>query len=203
MQHEALTGRPFPLGVTLEAEGANVAVFSAHADRVELCLFDDGGERQTASLWLPEVTDQVFHGFVPGLAAGQVYGLRAHGAWAPRRGSRFNPNRLLLDPYARAVTGTFRWSGPNLVDPRDPFALDPRDNAALVPKGVMTPAGDAPAERAARHALGARRCSTRRMSRGMTMLHPAVPEPLRGTYLGSPTRRCWSISSASASPPSS
>jgi isoamylase len=183
MQHEALTGRPFPLGVTLEAEGANVAVFSAHADRVELCLFDDGGERQTASLWLPEVTDQVFHGFVPGLAPEQVYGLRAHGTWAPQRGSRFNPNRLLLDPYARAVTGTFRWSGPNLVDPRDPFALDSRDNAALVPKGVMTPDGDAPAE----GPPGIPWSETvfyEAHVRGMTMLHPAVPEPWRGTYLG-------------------
>ncbi|MFL5334397.1 MAG: glycogen debranching protein GlgX, partial [Geminicoccaceae bacterium] len=182
MQHEALAGRPFPLGITLEAEGANVAVFSAHADRLELCLFDDGGERQTASLWLPEVTDQVFHGFFPGLAEGQVYGLRAHGAWAPQRGCRFNPNRLLLDPYARAVTGTFRWSGPNLVDPHDPFALDTRDNAALVPKGVMTPAGASPAERPG--ISWGETVLYEAHLRGMTMLHPAVPEQLRGTYLG-------------------
>ena len=181
MQHETLCGRPFPLGVTLEPGGANVAVFSAHAERLELCLFDAGGERQTACIRLPEVTDQVFHGFIPGLAAGQVYGLRAHGPWAPQRGSRFNPNRLLLDPYAKALTGRFDWSGPNLVDPADPLAFDPRDNAALVPKGVMIE--DAATLEGLRTPW-AETVLYEAHVRGMTMLHPQVPEALRGTYLG-------------------
>ena len=107
----------------------------------------------------------MFHGFVPGLGAGQVYGLRAHGPWAPERGQRFNPHRLLLDPYARAVdrrvpTGP----DPNLVDPDDPLAFDPRDNAALVPKGVVCAGAARPAAGPAGHALGATRSSTRPMS---------------------------------------
>ena len=182
MQHGVQPGRPFPLGVTLTPEGANIAVFSAHAERIELCLFDRSGAHELARLTLPEQTDHVFHGFVPGLTAGQIYGLRAHGPWAPRRGHRFNPHRLLLDPYARAVVGRLVWDGPNLVDPADPLAFDPRDNAGLVPKGVMT---------------GAPQLSHARPSvpwgetvlyeahvRGMTMQHPRVPGRLRGTYLG-------------------
>ena len=154
-------GRPFPLGVTLGPDGANVAVFSAHAERIELCLLDPAGERETARLPLPEVTDGVFHGFVPGLVPGQLYGFRAFGPWAPERGQRFNPHRLLLDPYARAVTGKFVWAGPNLVDRDDPLAFDPRDSIGLVPKGVMLqPGPPAPGERPAR--LGSTRSSTRR-----------------------------------------
>ena len=182
MQHGCSPGRPFPLGVTLEADGANVAIFSAHAERMELCLFDAAGQRELARLPLPEVTDQVFHGFFPGLQAGQVYGLRAYGPWAPERGHRFNPAKLLLDPYARVLTGGFEWSGPNLVDPDAPFGLDPRDSAAFVPKAVMTPrravagAGpDTPWDRTMVYEAHVR---------GLTKLHPGVPETLRGTYLG-------------------
>ena len=176
-------GRPFPLGVTLAPEGANVAVFSAHAERIDLCLLDTRGDREMAHLRLAERTDHVFHGFVPGLRSGQVYGLRAHGPWAPERGHRFNPHRLLLDPYARAVTGGFSWAGPNLVDRADPLAFDPRDNAALVPKSVMTaPSGTAASERPGTpwdHTV-----LYEAHIRGLTKLHPEVPEPLRGTYLG-------------------
>lgn len=182
MQHTAQPGRPFPLGVSLEAEGANVAVFSAHAERMELCLFDPGGERELQRLPLPEVTDRVFHGFFPGLRAGQVYGLRAYGPWAPQHGHRFNPAKLLLDPHARALTGTMQWLGPNLVDPAAPFELDPRDTAALVPKGVMVP--DAVAVAAGPGIPWERTILYEAHVRGMTKLHPGVPEPLRGTYLG-------------------
>ena len=175
-------GRPFPLGVTLTPEGANVAVFSAHAERIDLCLLDARGGRETARLRLPERTDQVFHGFVPGLRSGQAYGLRAHGPWAPERGHRFNPHRLLLDPYAKAVTGEFHWTGPNLIDPSAPLQLDARDTAALVPKGVIAAAPGGP---------GSRPCVPwgdtvlyEAHVRGLTKLHPELPERLRGTYLG-------------------
>ncbi len=182
MQHESRSGRSFPLGVTLSPDGANVAVFSAHATRIELCLFDAAGERETARLTLPELTDQVFHGFFPGLRAGQIYGLRAHGPWAPEQGNRFNPAKLLLDPYAKAVTGALIWSGPNLVDPADPFALDPRDSAGLVPKAVMVaqagPAAAGPGTPWEQTVLYEAHV------RGLTKLHPDVPERLRGTYLG-------------------
>jgi glycogen operon protein len=182
MQHEIAPGRPSPLGLTLDAGGANLAVFSTHAERVELCLFDATGERQAAVLTLPEHTDGVFHGYVPGLRAGQIYGLRAHGPWAPERGHRFNPHRLLLDPYAKAVTGSFRWEGPNLVDREAPLAFDPRDSAPLVPKAVAVPAipplASGPEQPWATTALYEAHV------RGLTRLHPEVPEHLRGTYLG-------------------
>ena len=117
-------GRPWPLGATPDAEGVNFAVFSAHAERVELCLFDPAGGAELRRVELPERTDQVFHGHVPGLKAGQVYGFRAHGPWAPERGHRFNPAKLLLDPYAKALVGRTLWEGPNLVDAASPWALD-------------------------------------------------------------------------------
>ena len=175
-------GRPFPLGVTLEDGGANVAVFSAHAERIELCLFDPTGAHETARLTLPERTDQVFHGFVPGLAQGQIYGLRAHGPWAPERGHRFNPAKLLLDPYARVVIGRFRWAGPNLVDPAAPFVLDPRDSAPYVPKAVLTapPTSDPDRPRTPWD----RTILYEAHVKGLTRLHPAVPAAERGTYLG-------------------
>ncbi len=132
-------GRPWPLGLSFTEDGANLAVFSEHAEAIELCLFDAAGAVETARLRLPERTEGVFHGHLPGLAPGQVYGLRAHGPWDPARGHRFNPARLLLDPYARALTGGFRWAGPNLVDEAAPFALDPRDLAPFVPKAVALP----------------------------------------------------------------
>ena len=176
-------GRPFPLGVTLGPDGANVAVFSAHAERIELCLLDPAGERETARLPLPEVTDGVFHGFVPGLVPGQLYGFRAFGPWAPERGQRFNPHRLLLDPYARAVTGKFVWAGPNLVDRDDPLAFDPRDSIGLVPKGVMLqPGPPAAGERPGtpwEHTI-----LYEAHVRGLTKLHAELPGALRGTYLG-------------------
>jgi glycogen operon protein len=178
-------GWPFPLGVTLERDGANVAVFSAHADRIELCLLDEAGRRETARLLLPERTDHVFHGFVEGLRPGQVYGLRAHGPWAPERGHRFNPARLLLDPYAKAIVGQFRWEGPNLVDPQTPLAPDPRDSAPFVPKGVTRPTAAAEPDDPGRPGTPWDRTILYEAHvKGLTKLHPAVPEGLRGTYLG-------------------
>ena len=176
-------GRPFPLGVTPDAAGANVAVFSSRAARIELCLFDPSG-RETARLALPERTDEVFHGHLEGLRPGQVYGLRAHGPWDPVRGQRFNPNRLLLDPYARALAGGFRWEGPNLVDPADPFAYDPRDTAPFVPKAVLS-APPAPADPASRPGTAWDRTLVYEAHvKGLTRLHPEVPEAARGRYAG-------------------
>jgi isoamylase len=181
----ARPGLPWPLGATPDGDGVNFAVFSAHATRIELCLLDPSGARELRRLDLPERTDQVFHGYVPGLRPGQAYGYRAHGRWAPGEGHRFNPARLLLDPNARAVAGRLLWEGPNLVDRLgDPFALDPRDSLPFVPKSVV--AAPLPA------APDAERPGTpwpatvlyEAHVRGMTMLHPAVPEPLRGTFAG-------------------
>ncbi len=102
-------GRPYPLGATHDASGVNFALFSANATRVELCLFDDKGARETARIPLPENTDEVWHGYVPGMSPGQLYGYRVHGPWAPEAGHRFNHHKLVLDPYAKALKGQLIW----------------------------------------------------------------------------------------------
>src|SRR5207237_4641146 len=102
-------GRPYPLGATWDGEGVNFALFSAHAARVELCLFDPSGEHETARIELPEYRDEIWHGYLPGIRPGQIYGYRVHGPYKPEEGHRFNPNKLLLDPYARATIGELTW----------------------------------------------------------------------------------------------
>ena len=103
-------GAPYPLGATWDGLGINFAVFSAHAERIELCLFDPSGRREIARLDLPECTDEVWHGYLPNARAGLIYGYRAYGPYRPQEGHRFNPHKLLLDPYARRVAGKLRWT---------------------------------------------------------------------------------------------
>ena len=103
-------GLPHPLGATWDGRGVNFALFSENAERVELCLFDARGQRELQRIALPEYTDQVWHGYLPDLRPGQLYGYRVHGPYDPARGHRFNPHKLLLDPYAKALHGAFRWS---------------------------------------------------------------------------------------------
>src|SRR6476659_10887538 len=103
-------GLPFPLGATWTGLGVNFALFSAHATKVELCLFDEQGEREIERIELPEFTDEVWHGFLPDARPGTIYGYRVHGPYEPKGGHRFNPNKLLLDPYAKAVLGDVKWN---------------------------------------------------------------------------------------------
>src|SRR6266850_8619122 len=103
-------GLPHPLGAIWDGEGANFALFSAHATKVELCLFDETGEDETARIELPEYTDEIWHGYVPKAKPGTIYGYRVHGPYEPEAGHRFNPNKLLLDPYARAHIGALEWN---------------------------------------------------------------------------------------------
>ena len=176
------SGRPWPLGASWDGQGINFAVFSAHGHTLELCLFDDSGTQELRRLPLPGHTGDIWHGYLPEGRPGLVYGLRAHGPWRPDQGHRFNAAKLLLDPHARAVTGGMQWSGPNLVDSAAPFELDPRDTAALVPKAVMVP--DAAVVAAGPGIPWERTILYEAHVRGLTKLHPGVPEPLRGTYLG-------------------
>ncbi|MBL9039020.1 MAG: glycogen debranching enzyme GlgX, partial [Archangium sp.] len=106
-------GVPYPLGATFDGTGVNFAVFSEHATSVQLCLFDPADpQREVSRLPLVDQTNHVFHGYVPGLPAGTPYGFRVDGPWHPERGHRFNPNKLLVDPYSRAITGKPDWKAP-------------------------------------------------------------------------------------------
>jgi isoamylase len=135
-------GAPHPLGTTWDGLGTNFAVFSAHAERVELCLFDPTGRREIARLDLPECTDEIWHGYLPEGRLGQIYSYRAHGPYRPQDGHRFNPHKLLLDPYARRFVGTLRWSdalfGYRVNSPRADLSFDRRDSAPGVPKAVVS-----------------------------------------------------------------
>jgi glycogen operon protein len=178
-------GLPHPLGVTPAEGGANVAVFSAHADRVLLCLFSPDGARETARIPLPGRTGDIRHGFVAGLAPGALYGLRAEGPWAPEQGHRFNPAKLLLDPYARAWAGRCDPLDRRIRD-ADPYTQEAvfraEDSAPAMARCVVTadpPAID-PAERPATPWDRTVICEAHVKS--LTRLHQGVPEPLRGTY---------------------
>jgi glycogen operon protein len=136
-----LPGRSDPLGATWDGLGVNFAVFSANAERIELCLFDPAGRREIARLPLPECTDEVWHGYLPEARPGLLYGYRAYGPYEPRQGHRFNPNKLLLDPYARQLAGEVRWSdalfGYRLGAGRGDLTFDRRDSAPAMPKSVV------------------------------------------------------------------
>ena len=139
-----LAGRPYPLGATWDGLGINFAVFSAHAERIDLCLFEPGGRHEIARYTLPEYTDEVWHGYLPDGTAGLLYGYRALGPYEPERGHRFNHNKLLLDPYARGLSGNVHWTerdalyGFRLNSPRGDLSFDRRDSAPAMPKGVVT-----------------------------------------------------------------
>ncbi len=133
-----LPGKPAPFGSTLDAAGVNFAVFSAHAEKVELCLFDESGTIEIARLELPGRTNDVWHGYLPNALPGQLYGFRVHGPYEPHNGHRFNPNKLLIDPYARQLVGELVWCdelfGFEIGHPDADLSFDTRDSAPFVPK---------------------------------------------------------------------
>jgi glycogen operon protein len=180
---EVWPGSPFPLGATYDGLGANFAVYSDAADRVELCLFDDDGVETRHDL--PERTAYVWHGYLPTIAPGQRYGYRVHGAWAPREGLRSNPAKLLLDPYAKAIEGQVRWN-PSLFPYRfgSPDERDDADSASFVPRSVVVnPFFDWADDHPPRTPLNESIVYEVHV-KGFTKLHPDVPEALRGTYAG-------------------
>lgn len=134
-------GHPYPMGATSDGLGVNFAVFSATATRIDLCIFDPRGRKELARMPLPECTDEVWHGYLPEAAPGLVYGFRAHGPYDPKNGHRFNPHKLLLDPYARQLTGSVRWSdalfGYRMGHARADLTLDRRDSAPAMPKAIV------------------------------------------------------------------
>ncbi len=168
------TGTPAPLGATLSPDGVNFALYSSIAERVELCLYNPDGSF-AGNLDLPDCTDDIWHGFLPGIGAGQHYGYRVHGPYDPARGNFCNPAKLLLDPYARQVSGMFSWQ-PAV------FAYSPGDSAPYVPKSVVTSPLDAP--RPGPRIPWSETVFYEANVRGFTMRHPAVPESDRGRFTG-------------------
>jgi glycogen debranching enzyme GlgX/4-alpha-glucanotransferase len=180
-------GSPEPLGLTLDRTGANVAVYSAHAEAIELCLFDADGEAEIERLRLPARTGPVFHGHFEGIAAGQRYAFRAYGRYAPKEGNRFNPAKLLADPHALILDRPFAFS-PVLLDyrldaPAGDFLPEGTDSAPFMPKAIAAAPAPAPKRRRARKPW-ADTVIYELHVRGFTMLHPLVPEALRGTFAG-------------------
>jgi isoamylase len=186
MTDRLLPGRPYPLGATWDGLGVNFAVFSANASGIDLCWFDPSGRREMARLALPECTDEVWHGYLPDAKPGLLYGYRAYGPYEPRAGHRFNPNKLLLDPYARELHGDLMWSdalfGYRVGSNRGDLTFDRRDSARAMPKGVVVDDsfnwGDdrpplVPWERTVIYEAHVK---------GLTCTHDLVPPRERGTF---------------------
>jgi isoamylase len=182
-------GLPYPRGATWDGQGVNFSLFSANATKVEVCVFDESGKTERERIELPELTSEIWHGYLPGLRPGTIYGYRVHGPYAPDEGHRFNPNKLLLDPYARAHIGKLAWDpaifGYTIGHPDADLSFDERDSAPFVPKCVVVdPNFDWARENVWQRVLWDRAVLYELHVRGYTKLHPAVAEAERGTFAG-------------------
>jgi len=184
-------GLPYPLGATPDAHGVNFALFSAHATGVELCLFDEAGQNELERIALPEYTDEVWHVYVKGLKPGAIYGYRVDGPYEPLAGMRFNRNKLLLDPYAKAHVGELQWSPEVFGYPMEDGAeddadlkFDARDSAAFMPKCVVVDSTFEWSEPSRPRVPWDQVIFYETHVRGYTKRHPAVPQALRGTFAG-------------------
>jgi glycogen operon protein len=184
-----LSGQPFPLGATWDGAGVNFALFSEHATRVELCLFDSpGAAEEWARVALPERTNHIWHGYLPQARPGSIYGFRVHGPYEPAQGQRFNPNKVLLDPYAKAVARPAHWSdelyGYRFGDPAADLSFDSRDSAPFAALGAVVDLAFSWGDDRPPQTPLASTVLYEVHVKGFTKLHPEVPESLRGTYLG-------------------
>jgi isoamylase len=186
-------GNPASHGAIWDGKGTNFTLFSAHATKVEVCLFDAKGEKELERIALPEYTDQVWHGYIPDVHPGSVYGMRVHGPYAPLEGHRFNPNKLLLDPYARGHIGELKWGpevfGYTLDDPDGDLSFDTRDSSPFMPKCVVVdPNFDWKGQPRERGIPWDRTVTYEAHVKGFTKLHPAVAAHQQGTYAGLGTK---------------
>ena len=180
-------GRPGPMGATWDGSGTNFTLFSAHAERVELCLFDGGGKTETARVRLPEYTHEIWHGYLPDVRPGQLYGYRVYGPYEPEAGHRFNHHKLLVDPYAKALVGALEWDdalfGYKVGDDAQDLSFDDRDSAAFVPKCQVVDSaftwGRWPDRRPWHETV-----IYELHVKGFTMRHPQVGDAVRGTFAG-------------------
>jgi isoamylase len=181
-------GAPFPHGATWDGKGTNFALFSAHATKVEVCLFDDRGEQELERIELPEYTDQIWHGYLPHIRPGAIYGYRVHGPYQPDQGHRFNPNKLLLDPYACAHIGELQWNPAVFgykMETADDLTFDERDSAPFVPKCIVVDPEFDWRGQPGRHAVPWDDTIIYELHvRGYTKLRGDIPEHERGTYAG-------------------
>jgi isoamylase len=181
-------GLPHPLGATWDGQGVNFALFSANATRLELCLFDDSGERETARIELPEFTDEIWHGYVPDVRPGSIYGYRVHGPYEPSAGHRFNPKKLVLDPYARGHFGDLEWHPAVFgyqLESGDDTTFDERDSAPFMPKCVVVDPNFDWKGDPGRHTVPWEHTIVYELHiRGFTKLHPKLPKEWCGTYKG-------------------
>lgn len=182
-------GRPYPLGATWDGGGVNFSVFSEHATGVELCLFDSPESKQESHrIRLPERTDLAWHGYLPDVHPGQLYGYRVHGPYEPEQGHRFNPNKVVLDPYAKAIGRDLCWGdemfGYRVGDDGEDLSRDDRDNVAIAPLAAVIDTaftwGDDSPPAIPRHKMVIYEAHVK----GFSQLHPDVPEKIRGTYVG-------------------
>ena len=192
MPLSVLTGKPYPQGATWDGMGVNFAIYSEAAEAVELCLFQDVAEEPVETIRLPESTGSVWHGYCLGLKPGQLYGYRIHGPYQPEAGLRFNPNKLVIDPYAKAIAGGVNWDAPvfgyRMGDPLEDLSMDEQDSSRGVPKGVVTTnhfewENDRPPLTPLHESI-----IYEVHVKGFTALNRDLPEPLRGSYaaLGAP-----------------
>ena len=186
-------GLPYPRGGTWDGKGTNFAVFSATATKVEVCIFDKTGDRELDRIELPEYTDQVWHGYLADVRANSVYGYRVHGPYEPASGHRFNPNKLLLDPYACAHLGELKWDPAVYgykLESGDDSTFDDRDSAPFMPKCIVVDPGFDWKGQPGHHQVPWDNTIVYEMHvKGFTKLNPAVPERFRGTYAGLGTKK--------------
>jgi glycogen operon protein len=194
LQSRVREGNSLAHGAIWDGKGTNFTLFSANATKVEVCLFDAVGGTELERIALPEYTDQIWHGYIPDVHPGTVYGMRVHGPYEPQAGHRFNPNKLLLDPYARAHLGDLRWApevfGYTPGHPDEDLSFDERDSAPFVPKCIVVdPSFDWKGQPRKRGIAWDRTIIYEAHVKGLTKLHGAVPEHQRGTYAGLGSRQ--------------
>jgi isoamylase len=187
MRTTVYPGSPFPLGATWNGEGVNFAVYSENATAVDLCLFDSKTNKEKR-IRIKEVDNHIWHVFVPTIKPGQLYGYRVYGPYEPQNGHRFNPNKLLIDPYAKALSGRVEWNnaifGYEMGSAEEDLSFNEEDSAPYIPKSVViNPAFDWESDKAPKIPYHQSIIYEAHV-KGLTQLHPDIPEEIRGTYLG-------------------
>ena len=181
-------GKPYPLGATWDGAGVNFSLFSENATKVELCLFDGANGGRETRIPVTALTHQVWHCYLPEVRPGQLYGYRVHGPYEPEKGQRFNPAKLLLDPYAKAIAGSIQWSnalfGYKVGDAKADLSYNEQDSAAGMPKCVVIDPAFSWGNDTPPNTPWHRTIIYELHVKGYTKLHPKVPSDLRGTYAG-------------------